>query len=144
MKGGNLPEARILSYTGRPTKKTHATAFPLADPSISGQLPGSRLTGHLDYWPGTCPGNALIRHWACRRSPFQFRSSAEQMVRYVFLFHRDNDQGEVILKISVAECDHLFADCSQQFGSAQSNVATAQLKQSCLSKFLFSRIHCFG
>jgi hypothetical protein len=41
--GGNLPEAWILSYTGRPTKKTHQTAFPLADPSMSGQLPESRL-----------------------------------------------------------------------------------------------------
>src|SRR6266481_511254 len=39
---GTLPEAWILSYTGRPTKKTHRTAFPLADPSMSGQLPGSR------------------------------------------------------------------------------------------------------
>ena len=39
---GNLPEAWILSYTGRPTKKTHRTAFPLADPSMSGQLPESR------------------------------------------------------------------------------------------------------
>ena len=50
------------------------------------------------------------------------------MVRQPFLFHCDNDEGEVILKISVAEADGLFADRSQQFGGAERNVVTAQLK----------------
>ena len=35
-------------------------AFPLADPSISGQLPGSRVTGHLK---SSSPVTALIRTW---------------------------------------------------------------------------------
>ena len=46
-EGEVLPEAWILSNTGRPTKKTHGTAFPQAEPSISGQLPGSRVTGQV-------------------------------------------------------------------------------------------------
>jgi hypothetical protein len=31
---GDLRGPRVLSYTGRPTKKIHGTAFPVADPSI--------------------------------------------------------------------------------------------------------------
>jgi len=37
-EGGNLLEAWILSYTGRPTKKTHGGRVPCGDLSISGQL----------------------------------------------------------------------------------------------------------
>jgi hypothetical protein len=45
---GNLPEAWILSaIRGDQRKRLMGTAFPLADPSISGQVPGSRITGHL-------------------------------------------------------------------------------------------------
>src|SRR6266849_4768625 len=45
---GNLPEAWILSaIRGDQRKRLMGTAFPLADPSISGQVPGSRVTGHL-------------------------------------------------------------------------------------------------
>lgn len=30
-----------------------------------------------------------------------------------FLIHRDDDQGEIIPKTSVAESDHFFLDCSE-------------------------------
>jgi hypothetical protein len=84
----------------------------------------------------------IIEH--IRARPFSFQSFGGTDARQPVLFHCNNDQGEVILKISVAEADYLFADCSQQFGGAECNVVTAQLKQSSLSKFLLIRIHCFG
>ena len=37
---GNLPEAWILTYTGRPTKKTHGDRFPSGRPVDFGSTPG--------------------------------------------------------------------------------------------------------
>src|SRR5258708_39034964 len=47
MRGGNLPEAWILSYTGRPTKKTHGGRVPSGRPVDFGSTLGSRLTGQV-------------------------------------------------------------------------------------------------
>src|SRR5271156_426513 len=41
MRGGNLPEAWILSYTGRPTKKIHGDYVPSGRPIDFGSTPGT-------------------------------------------------------------------------------------------------------
>jgi hypothetical protein len=115
---------------------------PSATLKWSFQLPRTRLPKKTARFQ--LSGKRLLGTEATRTRPFNFSHLAEQMVKEPFLFHCNNDQREVILKISVTETDHLFTDCNQQFGGAQCNVATAQLKQSSLSKFLFIRIHCFG
>src|SRR5258707_7105729 len=44
---GGISEAWILSYTGRPTKKTHGGRVPSGRPVDFGSTLGSRLTGQV-------------------------------------------------------------------------------------------------
>jgi hypothetical protein len=62
MKGGNLPEAWILNYTGRPTKKTHGDRVPSGRPVDFGSTPGKSVNRRSGFGrDSTSPVPALIR-----------------------------------------------------------------------------------